>query len=509
MRIPPVTLPAALYAPDLSAWAGASANIRNVVPRTPESYGPVGQPAIYSSALTARCQGGAGFIDSGSNVFLFAGDSQDLYKMVSGSVTWSNVSKSLHAYGIGSDSQWQFVYFNGDVIATDFVDQPQMFTLASSVAFADLTGSPPRARYISVVKNAFVVLGNTFDGTNGNMPQRVWWSAAGNAKNWPTPGTNAAAAVESGATDLLGDGGWVQGFASGLANADAVVFQQYAVKRMSYAGPPLTFAFLPAENVRGTQAPNSIVVNGGLAYYYAQDGFYSFDGVASQPIGANRVDKTVGADIDQTYLPRMVGTADPFNKLIWWAYPGAGSSSGNPNRLLAYSWQLDRWSICDITCETIMRMLSIGYTLDELFTILGYTLDNLPAPLDSPIWTGGKLQLGIFDTAHKLNYLSGTPLAATIETAEIEPASGKRVFVSSVRPQIDGVGTAPTVKIGRRDQYQDAVAYGPDVALNSLGNCPQRLSGNYIRATTTVPAGSSTWTNVGGVEIDIAIQGIR
>ncbi len=466
-------------------------------------------PMPQYNALTARSQGGCAFIDSAANVNIFAGDAQDLYQIKSGSTAWGNVSKSSHAYGITSDMQWQFVYFNGDVLATDFADPIQAFTLASSAAFADLAGTPPRARYIAVVKNAFVAVGNTFDGVNGNMPQRVWWCAAGNAKSWPTLGSPAAAQVQSSAVDLLGPAGWVQGFASDIAAADALVFQQYGVRQMIYAGPPEVFAFLPAQSLRGTPAPYSIVTFGGLAYYLGQDGFYATDGSQSIPIGVNKIDRTFFEDIDFVNLNRVIGLADPVRPLIFWAYPGAGNNLGNPNRLLIYHRDLQRWTICDITCETLVRLLSIGYTLDQLYTVLGYTLDNLPAPLDSSLWTGGKPQLGLFDTTHTLNFLSGPPLAATVESTEMQPVPGRRAFVRSSRPLVDGVGTIPSVSIGHRERQQDAVTYSKPSLVNAFGTCPMRASGRYLRASVTVPAGETTWTGISGVEIEAVPQGTR
>lgn len=507
--MPPIKLPIAEYAPDLPDYAGkGSANIRNVYPRTPLSYGPIGSPTPYSNALGSRCQGAVAFIDSAGNVYLFAGDATDLFLMKEGSNGWGNVSLSSGGYTVDPLAQWQFTYFNGTVIATDFADNPQAFTLGSSTAFADLLGSPPKGRYVATVKGAFVVFCNTFDSVNGAMPQRVWWSAAGNAGDggWPTPGSALAAQLQSSATDLLGTGGWVQGIAADLANSDGVIFQEYAVKRMLYVGPPNVFDFLPAENARGCPAPYSIVTMGGIAYYLGQDGFYAFDGANSQPIGANRVDKAFWADLDQTNLSRVVGMADPINRLIWWAYPGAGSSQGNPNHLLIYNWQIDKWSICDLTCETVCRLLSIGYTLDQLFTVLGYTLDDLPAPLDSRTWTGGGQLLGIFDASHKLNYLTGASLAPRVDTQEMQIAPGRVSLITGARPLVDG--GVPSVALAVRQRLVDPITFKSPSALNALGLCPQRSAGRYARASITEPAGA-LWTNISGVELDVVPQGIR
>jgi hypothetical protein len=512
----PLVLPVAEYQPDQPDQpASASAVIKNVFPRTQNSYGPVNAPAAIYNALGGRCIGGCAFKDKLGNVLMFSGSAADLYMMKAGLSVWQNVSKSAAFYS--SPGVWNFVFFNGKVIATNYGDVLQVFTLSpASSTFTDLLGSPPRAKYIAVVKNAFVVLGNTYDATNGEMPQRVWWCGAGNPESWPLLGTDAAAEEQSGAVDLLGPAGNVQGFAPDLINADAVVFLEHGVRRMMYAGPPDVFSFLPVENARGTPAPSSIVVQGGVAYYWGQDGIYAFDGGTSQPIGANKVDKFLlgegnrTGDVDMGSITRVVGTSDPLNKLIWWAYVSRQSLDGNPDRLLCYNWQIDRFSLCEVTCETIMRLLSIGYTLDELETVLGYaTLDVVPAPLDSDVWLGGKVQMGLFDTSHKLNFMTGARLAATVDTQELQPAPGRRLLVTNSRPIVDGVGTAPTVAIGRRERLQDAVAYTSAVSLNATGACPVRTSGRYVRGRITVPAASDAWQNISGISLDAVPQGTR
>lgn len=508
---PPLVLPVAEYTPDLPD-GGGSKDIRNVYPRTPLSYGPVLSPVAQLNGLDRRCQGGAAYRDSSGVVHLFASEAFNLYHISSGA-SWTNVSRSFSSYTTNDEEMWRFAYFNGTVLATNFADPIQAYILIGGTAFADLAGGPPRARHIAVVKNAFVVVGNTYDGTNGNMPQRVWWSAAGNHQNWPTPGTTDAAIYQSGAVDLLGEGGWVQGFAANLLNADAIVFQQHAVRRMQYTVNPV-FSFLPVESAHGCLCPDSIVVAGGIAYYWGPDGIYAFDGAQSRPIGANKVDKTVYTEVDGGNLHRVVGTADPANKLIWWAYPTGGATDGNPDRLLCYNWNLDRFSICEVTCETLLRLISLGYTLDELTTILGYTsIETMPASLDSEAWQGGRLTLGSFTSQHQVAFFTGDPLAATVETQELQPAPGKRWLVTNSRPLIDGGGTAPTVAIGKRERKTDAVSYTPAVDMNALGQCPVRTSGRYMRGKIVVPANTtntnSGWGQISGLELDAVPQGIR
>lgn len=578
------------YAPDLPDFGASGSNsVLNVVPRTPFSYGPVGTlTAATSGALDNRCQGAAAFIDNSGATYIFAGDIHDLYVYTSSSGLWTKVSKTNGGYATSADGQWNFEYFGGDVIATNFADAIQAYTLGTSTKFADLANGgitaltlvagsgytngtyalsvtgpgagtgfagtvtvsggaltsyaitnvgtlypstatiaipagagagaggsitptianiAPKARYLSVVKN-FLVLCNTWDSVDAFQTQRVWWSGLGNARLWPTPGGQAAAAVQSSRNDLFGKGGWIQGIVGNLGNSDAAILMEHAVWRMVYAGPPEVFDFFPAQGAKGCPAPNSIVQLQGNAYYLGEDGFYVFDGMNSQPIGANKVDKTFYANLNGAFMSRVIGAADPLNKLVWWGYPSISTLSGNPDKLLAYNWdpEINRWSLVEATVETIIRLLTTGYTLDQLYTILGYTIDALPAPLGSRFWQGGVLTFGAFNSAHKLAYFSGQNMAASVETSESELFDGQRSFVTNSRPLVDG-GT-PSISIGVRERLVDMVTYKPASSMNRLGTCPQRCSGRYVRAVIDTSLGD-TWTNIQGTEIDAIPVGIR
>jgi hypothetical protein len=507
----PIPLKVASYMPDLPDFQNpGSPNARNVVPRTATSFGPVQAPMQYNggaadAALNLRCQGAAAFIDLSGNIYQFAGDQKDLYEysVASG---WVPVSKSIHPYAVPVVGQWFFSVFNGVALATDGADNIQAFTLGSSTTYADLAGSPPKAMYMDVIKNAFLMLGNTIDTTNGTRNQRVWWSPVGNITSWPTPGTVAAAQVMSSYNDLTGAGGAVQGISGNLTNADVAVLQQHALFRGIYNGPPDVFDFYPVQGAKGCPAPGSVCQAAGSVFYLSEDGFCRFDGLTVTPIGVDQVDKTFLADLDQNNISRMGSAVDPINKLIFWPYPGAGNSGGNPNRVLVHRYDLGRWSILDITLEFIMRLLSIGYTLDQLHTVLGYSLDNLPAPLDSRIWQGGNVLMGMFDLTHKVNYLTGTNLQATIDSGEAQFFPGKRSFIDIARPWVDG--GVPQICVGKRDRLTDTVTYTQLRSMNAFGTCPQRTTGRYTRLRTIIPAGH-TWTNYMGLEIEAEMRGGR
>jgi hypothetical protein len=396
------------------------------------------------------------------------------------------------------------VPFGARVVMTNFTDPIQSYIIGASASFGDLAAAAPRARHLAVVRD-WLVVGNTFDAADGSQPQRVWWAGIDDPTNWPAPGSAAAAAAQSDYQDLVGEAGWVQGIVGNLGAADGAVFQERAIVRMNYVGPPAIFSFTTAEGARGTPAPGSIAQLGSVVYYLGEDGFYAFDGNQSTPIGANKIDKTFFADLDPTYFYRISSAIDPINKLCFWAYPGVGNSGGNPNRVIAYNWVLNRFTISDLSTELIFRSLSFGSSLEGL-DATGFSLETLPFSLDSRAWTGGRLLLSAFDANHQLNYFTGPSLAPVVDTTEAELFPGGRAIVVNTRPIVDG-GT-PSVAIGTRDRNVDPVGFGASVAMDSLGNAPQRMAGRYHRARLTLPAGSS-FTHIGGLDVDAVPAGTR
>ncbi|HEX6979408.1 MAG TPA: hypothetical protein VF342_08920 [Alphaproteobacteria bacterium] len=493
------------WLPDMPAHGNPGLVVcRNVISRTPDSYGPFAALAAYSGALGARCQGAFAARDADGNVTLFAGDAARLYRLTSASTAWSDVSRT-GGYAVPADDRIGFVQYGSRLIAAMGLSDPlQSFVLGASGSFADLAPTAPRARHIAVVRD-FVVVANTYDAVDGNQPQRVWWSAIDDPTGWPAPGTSAAATVQSDYQDLAGDGGWNQGIVGALNTADGVAFQERGIWRMTYVGAPLIFQFDRVEGARGTPAPGSIVQLGGTVAYLGEDGFYLFDGSRSIPIGANKIDKTFFADLDQTYFARISAAVDPINKIFYWAYPGAGNVSGHPNRLLAYNWSTARWSLIALDMALIFRAGSFGYNLDGA-DALGLTVDDAPFGPDSRFWTGGRALLAAFDVEHRLNFFTGPNLGATFETGDLDLGAGRRVFVSGLRPIVDG--GAVTACVGHRDAPDASVSYTAATEAAADGFCPQRIATRFARARIEIaPAGA--WSHAKGVEPRLMPEGTR
>ena len=475
------------WTPDLSPMDNVGVTVAlNVMPAG-DSYKSFPSPSIYSSALTARCQGATSGRDAAGNTYNFAGDSTKLYELAG--AAWGDASK-VGGYTTNDEERWSFTQWGSQIIATNFADAMQEFTMGTSTDFADLSATAPKARYVTVVRNN-VVAANTDDTSDGPVPYRVRWSAVGEATDW-TPSVS----TQSDFQDLDGDGGWNQQIVGGEVGT---VFQERSIWRMTYVGSPLIYQFDEVERGRGTPAPGSVTKIGSAIPYLGIDGFYIFDGQQSQPIGADRIDKTFYADLDQSYFNRISSTIDPINKIIFWASPGQQNTGGNPNRIWAYNYSptaKKRWAYADQDIEYIYRSLAEGYTLDGLDAI-STNLDLLPFSLDSRVWTGNSALFSGFDTDHKQVNFTGAALDATIETQETELTPNMRTNVQEIRPFIEGYTTL-TVQIGGRNSLADSVTWGPVITANSAGNFPCRSNYRYHRMRVLL---SGAFTHAQGLNI--------
>jgi len=428
--------------------------------------------------VIGRARGAIACKDTSGNVYIFTGDDTTLYRLIDGVHT--DYSKT-GGYSCGETEIWQFIQWGNTVIGTNYSDPIQQITLGAT-QFADLSADAPKARSISVVKN-FVVLGNTFDTTDGSLPYQAWWSAIEDPNSWPTPGTQSAFDVQSDKQPILNGGGAIMGIVGGEYGT---IIQERAITRMDYVGGDTVFAFNTVEQARGSISAGSIVSIGRVVFYLSEDGFYMFDAASSKPIGAGKVDKYFFADLDTNYYDRISAAVDIKNKLVCWAYPNASALSGIPNRILMYHWPTGKWSIAYVTCNLLVKGYTPGYTLDGLDAISS-SVDALAYSLDSRAWTGGTLQFAAYDATQNYATFSGSALSATLETPEVEINKGMFTEVQSVKPYIDG-GTV-SIQLGTRNTLSSAVSYGTGATLGADGEAKLRSNARFHRIRASITGG--------------------
>jgi len=487
-------LPAGEWMPDLPDLGNSGIVAQNVIPWN-GAYKSFPSMVVQSGALNARVQGGYFARDTSGNVYNFAGTTSKLYEQVAGSVNYTDVTRSSGgAYGTSIDDFWEMVQWGNTVIATNFIDAPQVITLGSA-NFTALGGTPPNARHVAVVRD-FVVFGNV-NYSAGVLPNRVYWSAINNSADY-----TIAASTQCDIQDLQGDGGWIQKIIGGEYG---LVFQERAVWKMTYVGSPVIFQFDLVERNRGAYAPQSVIGWGNMVFFLADDGFYQMvGGSPAIPIGGGKVDKTFLADLNTSYAYRINAAIDPTNKLVMWAYPGQGSTDGTCTSIIIYNWAVKRWAlITGVSIECFTRYASTGYTLDTLDTVSS-SIDALTASLDSRIWTGGAQSMSAFDSSHKLNTFSGTAMTATVDTGEVQLTPGQRSSVLWARPITDG--NAASVALRSRNRLADTGTYGSASSQDSTGICALRSNARYHAARTTT---SGAFNFIQGVELQYTSEGER
>jgi hypothetical protein len=484
-------IPFGEYRPDVSDYAGQHTTaLANVLPRG-DGYGPFPDFTIFTAALPAVCRGFFFARKADGSVVVFAGTATRLYRLNNIDFGWSDVSKAIGAYSaLPSTDQWQFAQFGNKVIAVQANTVPQVFDLASSTEFADLGGSPPPARYVSVVLR-FLVLSGLL-----NDPYRVHWSGLNGITTW-TPGTN-----QSDFQDFP-DGGVVRGLAGGEVG---LIMQDGAIRRMVYSrGSPTIFDIDRVSDDIGILAPLSLIRGADRVFFYSSKGFFMMTPTGQPvPIGKERVDRSFAADVDTGSFQLFVGAADPKASRVYWSYKSLAGQTGLFDKLLPYDWALDRWAPpIAVSGEFLAALAKPGLTLENLDAISG-SVDALTFSLDD-VSTAAIPHLAAVNASHRLGFYNGAALEAILETPE-QGAEARRIFVRGFRPITDAPAVFGAVR--HRASVQAAAATTGETLVDAQGFCPQRIDTRYARARLRIPAGTP-WSFAMGVEPDFVLTGER
>lgn len=473
------------WLPDQPSIGNACKSVLNVIPQG-KGYGMVRAIAPFAAALDSQCLAAISCRNSSGGVETFAADAGKIYKQ--GASSFTDVSK----VGGYAAPAWEFAKYGQRIIATSIQDGLQYYDMGVSALFANLAGSPPKARHIAVVRD-FVVLGSLLVGAT-DKTETVAWSGYNNSETW-----TSSIATQADSQELFGNGGEIVRIVGG---ARGVIFQQRSIWVMTYTGAPTIFRFDEVEPDRGCNAGRSVCQVGGNIFYWGTDGFYMFNGAESVPIGSEKIDRFIAADLDTSQLEFFVGAADHRNGLVFWIYPSLASGK---RRIVVFSWKINKWTPIDQEAEYIFSYLSQGYNLDTLDSIL-IDIDSDSIPVDTPLYQGGVLQFGIFDNNHQLSALSGDYLPATLETGDIEVASGRTLFVEKARSLTESTDDESFQWAGRDRQSQNFDYGAATYTANSYGEISLRKTARYHRIKHTVVGRSD---HITGIELTYREAGKR
>lgn len=488
--MPTRQIPFAEWRPDVADLDTAFATeAKNVLPGL-NSYKPFPSAVAVSSALAAEPRGGVLVRNANGDSLVFAGTAGKLYKLDTTSTpyAWTDVSKLATTYNVPVGHQWSFAQFGQYLIAVNVNDAPQVFDIESGTNFSDLGGSPPEARLVDSF-NDYVFLSALLGDNNVQH-----WSATNNITGW-TVGTDNSDTQEH------PEGGDV----TGMSGEAGLVFLRRRIRRITPRDDDLIFQFDDFETRRGNVAPHGLVKAGSMVFFLSEEGFYAATPGGTSPIGSKKVNDFFFGEVTQTDIGNIIGAADAKAPRAYWAYRSTNSTTYF-DRLLCYDWELQKWSRAEINIYGIFQSATPGITLEALDALFPSGIDAMTVSFDSPIFQGGGPVIAVFDSSYRLAFLTGTPLEAIVETAEVQLAAPGRAFVQAVTPVVEADDAVATV--AGRSKRSETFTYKAETSQNSQGACPTICSGRTHRFKVRVPA-EADWDDLQGVVVDYVPEGAR
>jgi hypothetical protein len=556
------------WKPDLSDYeAATSQNVINVLPRG-DGYGPFPSLTALSASLGSQCRGAFVAHKTDGSVTIFAATATDLFIMDNTIFAWNKVSKAGGPYSsVSSGDQWRFGQFNNLVIAVQANAPPQFYDVTTSTAFADLAGSPPQARYIDIV-GRFVVLSGLLSN-----PYRVQWSGLNDVNgptSW-TPGLNSAdfqdlpdggivRGVAGGEAGIIlqdsairrmtyvpgspvifqieriaQDKGLFGPYSIIRAGERVFFFSTQGFHRIDPGGFPTPigrervdrtfFADLDRNNLQlfiGAADPRNSRVF--WAYKSANGTANQFDKILAYDWV---LDRFTPIRISGEYLLQLSQPGITLEGLDALA-PGALAITGAANNgsglvrcTVASTTTLSTGQYVgisnvpgasEIVSEWTITVIDAthfdlqGSTFSASFTgTLGGSLDAMTTSLDN-FSASSTPEIAAFDPSHMLNFFRGGNLEATLDSAE-QGTDGTRIKVRGFRPITDAPALYGSVSF--RDTQQAAPTFTAESLINAkTGRVNLVKSTRYARARCRIPAGTA-WTFIGGIEPDVATEGMR
>lgn len=474
-------VPFARWRPDVANLNSQfAADVMNVL-LAADSYIPFPKLVPFSLAVPAQPLGGFSGRNAAGQIVIFVGTAEDLYQLNTTTLDWDVVTQAATTYGATTEERWRFTQYGDFVIAVNVNDDPQVFEIGVSTEFADLAGSPPRARHVAVWGD-FLALG----GLSG-FENRVHWSGLDDIEEW-TPGTNNCDFQD------FPDGGDVQGMTDAT---NPIIIQKSAIRFGTFIpGSVEVFSFQKVHDKRGAAAPYSIASRGAFTFFVDNGSFFQIftDGQIKE-IGLEKVDRTVFGSIDGSSLFDIIGEVDPFFNRVYFAVR-YNSTSTAFDRLIIYDWAIGEWTQITNSTNILFPLSSgtVGYTLEGLDAISS-SLDDLPFSLDSRVWQGGAPVMAAIDADFRLGFYSGNNAEATLTTQEFGQTDGQMVRITETVPIVDT--QSALISIGARTlrSADTPIVYSAETGQSTnTGICRKRVRSRYITFKLRIPE-DTVWTH--------------
>lgn len=467
--------PFGAWEPDaISIRPGAAEVIENVRP-TKDGYAPLEAPVRHGVGVPDQPYTADQFLVEGTPT-LFSGSADSVYR-----IRGESRERIGTGYTAGEEFGWGMDLFDNIIVVCNENDGILSGNAANGT-LTPLAGSPPKARIVKEFEGflmACQVSGYT---------SRVQWSGYRNIETWVPD-----SATQSDVNDLPSKFGDIRGMSS---SPYGTIYQRRGITRVTFIGGLAVFRFDTLVEDKGLKAKQSLVSTEKRDYFLSDDGFNMWDGRTAVNIDEDRIKTWFEANCTESNRYFVKGAVDYRRKMIFWTWPDS-------TYFLAYSYLHNRWVRGKNAAgfdETNMFPISApraGIDLDTDAPGEAVDLDAadaLPDSYDHPYWRQGGYSVGFLHNGD-MSLFTGSPMEATLETADMTPQLNRRSDVHEFWPQIDvGAGSGLAGSIGSKNQrVGDTVAYSTEEVIQASGFCPVRASGRFFRGRARIPAGE-TWT---------------
>lgn len=474
---------------------GGLLECKNLLPYD-EYYAPVLDKVDYSTnTLAGTPLSGIEFKDSSNNTYVFCGSTTKLYRLET-TKALTDISKLATTYTAGTN-KWYFIQFGDWVIATNFLDVPQVLKGFSTANFIDLGGTPPRAKYVLLHSGHLILAHLTSGGIT--YPKKLQWSGKENPETWTQSFVTGADSQD------FPDG---DGNIAGLATLGSGfgVFHKNSITIGWYSGSPYTFSFAVSKFKNMGAIDGSVVSVGDGAFFWGEKDIFYTNGSFIEAVGTG-VRNTILGSINLGYLYRISSLHDVRKGLIYWAYPTTNSTDGRSDRIICYNYRKKVWAHIDTELLCLFNLQKGAVSFDDAdFNTTYPSADAIPYSSDSNFWQANSPVLAGINTNSKITMFTGAALTGEVETPEFKGEGQSIIQIKRVRPKIQLAVDTPTVNIASRFNETDSPSYYANaVNVGVNGYADLRKFGRYLKCMvqTGLHSGFSS------IELDMTTRGKR
>ena len=360
-----------------------------------------------------------------------------------------------------------FCYFGKYLLNSDTSDGYKAYDVDAGGTNSAVSGAPA-AEFIFSANNVVFALAPS------GSPRRFQSSDTGRHDRW-TGGAANGKTFEDG-------GGLVCG--ADLKNGTAVLFQERAIRQVTFGAGVSTYSIAKIADGRGCVHARTMAAFDGQVFWFDVDGPWGMAaGGAPRPIGAEKITRWLEANIGVDNYGDLQAVIEPTRNLVLWRI--------DATRALAYNWLIQEFTILPVACAALTRISTPGVSVDSLVG----TIDSLSSIIDNRDWAGNSPVLGALDASYKFATFTGSNMAASIRTGVLHAPLSRRI--RRLTPISDN--PASTITVGTSGSLSGAISWGSASARVSNGTVPLDERG-LVAVYQEDHAAGDVWTYANGVD---------